>query len=248
MENQIMNIDEYSFGENVISEFEAKELTEAIRSTTSALYILLKKAHDGKAWISLGYDTWADYVHEEFSISRQRSYQLINQATVIEQLTESAGTEIFITDKEARTIKKNLPEITEKIEKEKTEGLLSEDEIRERARAIISQTKSEHDYEDENHNTDYKPTVHPQRDIEDDEVEVYEEEPEQENYSRTSSQNVRNYSTATHCSLLKKAFSIFEELPTPSDVVSQIDEEELDYIKLDAKKALIWINNLIENI
>lgn len=96
----------------------AKELTEDIKSTTSALYVLLKQAHDHKAWLAMGYNSWSEYIEKEFDFSRARSYQLLNQANVIEELTEASGVPLYISEREARAIKKRLPEITEKIRDE----------------------------------------------------------------------------------------------------------------------------------
>lgn len=103
--------------EGVMSERNAKELTEAIKSCATATWVLVKKAHDGKAWKSLGYDTWEAYVSTEFSMSASRSYQLINQAEVIEQLEQAApaGTKLMLTEAQTRDIRSVLPKITEKV-------------------------------------------------------------------------------------------------------------------------------------
>lgn len=102
---------------------EAQELTIAIKSTSTALYILLARAHEGKAYKALGYDTWKEYVQSEFDISPQRSYQLLDQHKVISALEEAApeGTVVKLTEAEARSIKKELPRITDEI-KSATEG------------------------------------------------------------------------------------------------------------------------------
>ena len=99
----------------VLDKDAAKQLTKDIQSTTTALYVLLKKAHDTKAWLSLGYKTWTEYIEKEFDFSRARSYQLINQANVIEEINDASGVPLYITEREARSIKKRLPEITEKL-------------------------------------------------------------------------------------------------------------------------------------
>lgn len=98
----------------------AKELTEQIRSMATATYVLVKRAYDYKAWMALGYDSWGDYVTSEFSISRSRSYQLINQAKVIEAISESApdGTSVTITEAQARDVERALPKITDRVKKE----------------------------------------------------------------------------------------------------------------------------------
>jgi len=128
--------------EVLMSKEEAEELTRGIQSTSSALYVLLKRAHDGKAWAAMGYKSWSEYIEGEFDFSRTRSYQLINQANVIEKIHESSGVQLYITEREARSIKKKLPEITEKIKKAiSEEDSLSEDETKAKVREIIDESE-----------------------------------------------------------------------------------------------------------
>lgn len=131
--------------EVLMTKEEAVELTQSIQSTTTALYVLIKKAHDNKAWLAMGYDSWASYVENEFNFSRARSYQLINQANVIEEINEASGVELYITEREARSIKKKLPEITKKLETEVKGADLTSEEAKEKAREIIDETKEEMD-------------------------------------------------------------------------------------------------------
>lgn len=131
--------------EVLMTKEEAVELTQSIQSTTTALYVLIKKAHDNKAWLAMGYDSWASYIENEFNFSRARSYQLINQANVIEEINEASGVELYITEREARSIKKKLPEITKKLEAEVKGADLTSEEAEEKAREIIDETKEEMD-------------------------------------------------------------------------------------------------------
>lgn len=110
--------------EGEMSEAAARDITEAIRSAATATYILLARAHEGKAYRALGYDTWADYVRDEFSISPQRSYQLLDLSKTVKLIEQAApeGTEVKLTEAQARDIKRELPRITEQI-REDTEGL-----------------------------------------------------------------------------------------------------------------------------
>lgn len=124
--------------EILMSKEKATMLTEDIKSTTSALYVLLKQAHDERAWVALGYKTWAEYVETEFEFSRARSYQLINQANVIEEINEAGGIPLYITEREARAIKKRLPEITEKIKNEVSEDD-SDAEVEAKVREILEE-------------------------------------------------------------------------------------------------------------
>jgi len=120
---------------------EAQEITEAIRASATATYILLAQAHAGKAYKALGYSTWADYVNEEFSISSSRSYQLLDLSKAVKMIEEASpeGTEVKLTEAQARGIKKELPRITEQIkeatkDKSPTEAAEMIDEIIDEAR------------------------------------------------------------------------------------------------------------------
>ena len=111
-----------------MSESEAQDITDAIRATATATYVLLSKAHEGKAYQALGYETWADYVKTEFDMSAQRSYQLLDlgKAVAMIEAATPEGTVVKLTEAQARDIKRELPRITEIIE-EKTEDMEPED-------------------------------------------------------------------------------------------------------------------------
>lgn len=126
-----------------VTKEEAMQLTNDIKSTSTALYVLLKRAHDTKAYSAMGYKTWTEYIENEFDFSRTRSYQLINQANVIEVINEASGVEIYLTESEARSIKKRLPEITEKLRDVK--DIDNEDEAIEKTKQIIDENKREID-------------------------------------------------------------------------------------------------------
>lgn len=100
-----------------MSEDEAKNITEAIRSSATATYILLSQAHAHKAHKALGYETWADYVTAEFDITTQRSYQLLDLSRAVAMIEEVVpeGTSVKLTEAQARDIKRELPNITEQI-------------------------------------------------------------------------------------------------------------------------------------
>lgn len=121
----------------------AKKLTEEIRSTASATYVLVKRAYDYKAWLALGYSSWGDYVTKEFSISKSRSYQLINQAKVLDEISSVTpdGTDVMITEAQARDVRDALPKITNRV-KEETEGQTPE-EAAETVNSIIEDARTE---------------------------------------------------------------------------------------------------------
>jgi hypothetical protein len=97
---------------------EARELTEHIRSAVDMVYVLIARAHAGRAWEALGYQTFADYVRDEFDISRSRAYQLLNQAKVVEMIEAATpnGTDIHLSEAAARDLKAIIGEVVPEIE------------------------------------------------------------------------------------------------------------------------------------
>ena len=87
---------------------EARALTDDIKNHATAVWTLLTRAHQGRAWKSLGYETWAEYVGTEFDLSRGRSYQIIDQARVIFAIEEAVSTKVDISERVAREIKPSL--------------------------------------------------------------------------------------------------------------------------------------------
>lgn len=132
-----------------LSEAKARELTNAIKAAAEATYVLLARAHQGKAFKALGYDTWADYVNQEFEISTQRSYQLLNLSKTIEALEAVApeGTTVKLTEAQARDIKRELPFITSKIAEE-TEDL-DTDKAAERIDEIVKEARDQKKADDD---------------------------------------------------------------------------------------------------
>lgn len=130
--------DELEFGET-----KAREITEAIRASATATFLLLAEAHRHKAHKALGYETWSDYVKNEFDMTPQRAYQLLDLSKAV-TLIESAvpeGTEVRLTEAQARDIKRELPRITEKISEETKE--LSPEEAASKAEEIVEEHRAE---------------------------------------------------------------------------------------------------------
>lgn len=96
---------------------QAQELTEHIRSTSDVLYVLVARAHAGKAHKALGYSDFGAYVKAEFDISRSRAYQFINQANVIQAIEESTpeGTQFKLSEAAARDLKNYVEELAPEI-------------------------------------------------------------------------------------------------------------------------------------
>lgn len=106
---------------------EALEITDHIRHATDVMWVLIARAHAGRAWEALGYSSWEKYVVAEFDVSRSRAYQLLDQAKVVQAIAAVApeGTRVEITEKAARDLKKVLAEVLPEIEKA-TSGLTGE--------------------------------------------------------------------------------------------------------------------------
>jgi hypothetical protein len=107
-----------------LNEDDARALTETIRSAADVLWVLIARAHAGKAWSAMGYDSWADYVGSEFNMSRSRSYQLLDQGRIVREIESAVpgGTKINLSESAARDLKGVLDEVLPEI-RERTEGL-----------------------------------------------------------------------------------------------------------------------------
>lgn len=107
-----------------LSEEQARSITDTIRNAVDVVWMLIARAHAGKAWEALGYETWADYVKDEFNMSRSRSYQLLDQARVVAEIESAVpeGTVVSITEAAARDLKGVLEEVVPEI-RERTAGL-----------------------------------------------------------------------------------------------------------------------------
>lgn len=107
-----------------LSPEEARQLTDTIRGAAEMLWMLIARAHAGKAWEALGFASWEAYVREEFDMSRSRSYQLLDQARVIAAIEAAVpeGTEVAISESAARDLKGVLDEVLPDL-RDRTEGL-----------------------------------------------------------------------------------------------------------------------------
>jgi hypothetical protein len=112
---------------------EALELTEKIKATAATLWRLLEEAHRREAWRALGYPSWTAYIHTEFQMSRSRSYQLLDQATVITAIETAAGevsTMVDISERDARDLKPVLTAVTNEIRERVERGDDPDDVVR----------------------------------------------------------------------------------------------------------------------
>lgn len=87
----------------------ARTLTDKIKKAADGLWRLIEEAHTSRAWAVLGYKSWAQYVTAEFDMSKQRSYQLLDQAKVTRELEEATGAKgVVIPERAARLLKPRM--------------------------------------------------------------------------------------------------------------------------------------------
>lgn len=253
------DLDEIIETESAMSEIEAREITEAIRSATTATYILLAQAHEGKAFKALGYETWAEYVKEEFEISPQRSYQLLDLSKAI-NLIESAtpeGTTIKLTEAQARDIKRELPKITEQI-REETKDLTPEDageavdrildDAREQKKAddkvIAEKERKLAEAREEAHRKELESAADSlleaddaqnMGDSADDQFVEVEVEGDGSSMSPQDSMNLYNF---------VNALSGISSLPEPDDFVDIIPASRFDEVYDQVMEATSWMNRI----
>lgn len=121
---------------------EAAQVTQAIRSNADQLWGLLLTAHEGRAWVPLGYGSWRDYATTEFGIGQSRAYQLLDAARVSLAIAQAASsTDVEISEAEARDLKPILAEVVEDIAVRTADA--SPDEVPSIVRDVISDARSD---------------------------------------------------------------------------------------------------------
>lgn len=244
----------------LITENEARELTESIKSTATAICILLKKAHDEKAWKAMGYKSWTEYIDTEFDFTRVRSYQLIAQGDVIKSISEASDADLYLTEKEAKIIKKELPKITKKITDE-TSDLEDEED-----RKAVAQDIIDGEIQHALHND--KDTYDESKDIdamieEDSGVSELGEGngggySNQANHEHVSFENTEEYyddedesDNSFYYGYMMKMIDIIEEFPSPDKMANEfrnLSEEEKIKVRNKMKYTSSWLNNMANKI
>lgn len=137
-------VTEINFSSPALDADSAREITERIKTTTNVLYMLVKRAHAGKAYTALGYDSFEKYVREEFNFSKVYAYRLINQANFIEAIEAKlpSGTQVHVSEPVSTKLKKVLPELLEEIE-ERIEGVEDPDDAGAVIEDIIREKREE---------------------------------------------------------------------------------------------------------
>lgn len=231
--------------EVLMSKEEATQLTQDIKSTSTALYVLLKKAHDTKVWIAMGYNSWTEYISREFDFSRTRSYQLINQANVIEEINEASGIPMYISERDARSIKNRLPEITERIEEIAKDRELSENEVESKVKEIIDEEVDNANGNKGNTNGNYDA----EQDLEKDDNGAMEEW-KPDGIDMDKMRKMLSDEDKFYFDNLVVTLKIFESMPDPDSfgkTIKKSSQEKNELIKL-SENAFSWITRLLDEI
>lgn len=125
---------------------DAQALTERIRKAVDGLWELLVEAHDRQAWKAMGYKTWDAYIAGEFSMSRRRSYQLLDQGLVNRAISSAIGdvrTDVHISEAAARDIKPIIGDVTADIQQRVQQGEEPKKAADEAVKAAREKAKSE---------------------------------------------------------------------------------------------------------
>lgn len=224
-----------------LTETEARELTEHIRSVADALYVLIARAHAGRAWEPLGYNSFADYVRAEFDISKSRAYQLLDQAKVVAEITAAApdGTQINITEAAARDLKHvigelapDIAEATANVDPDDAAGII--EELIEDYRNRDDDNDESDEEEDNEYNGDYTGNGNSRNDEEDD-----EDFSDIDALLDSDSDDLRRRIESTYA--LFTSLSALRNMPEPAQIIEWIQEGRRPQIAAFLPGALDWI-------
>jgi hypothetical protein len=70
----------------LLTEDQARQLTDDAKAHGQALWTTLTRLYDGEAHKALGYEAWGDYYTAEFGESPRRGYQLVDAGRVAERV------------------------------------------------------------------------------------------------------------------------------------------------------------------
>jgi N6-adenosine-specific RNA methylase IME4 len=80
-------------GQDPLTEFEARRLTDEVKADAHALWRKLLRLYEGEAHVALGYASWHSYCEAEFDMGRSHAYRLLDAgrvAAVVPQLGNEA--------------------------------------------------------------------------------------------------------------------------------------------------------------
>lgn len=224
---------------------EARDLTNKIRTTTNVLYLLIARAHAGKAHIALGYNTFEAYIREEFNYSKSYAYKLLNQANVINAIeaVSPEGTQVYVSDATARGLKASMddfiPELEERLAErpdeagEVIEELIAEYKERQAAAADTDEEADDFDGEwsgEGSGNGGYE--------FEED------EEEEEDAFGGQDPAEVRRIYVAIYN--LFAALQSLTTMPDSDALIANIQEERIPQVSGLLQAALPWLKNFDE--
>lgn len=239
------------------SKVKAQEITESIKSASVALHSLMTEAYRYKAHKALGYDTWEEYVKTEFDISRSRSYQLIHYTETLEMIQEAVpeGTEIRLTEAQARDLKAELPRITEVIEQEthemspdEAEDFVNELLADEREQVKLEKEAAEQKKEEEERlkREAYNQALEDTADqmLEADPVNSFSDEADT-GFMEAEVEGTADAISGKDAVAIFKFFEMLESvevLPEPEDMVSKISQEREQEVEEKIIEITSWFN------
>lgn len=98
-----------------MSAIDAADLTKQIRAAVDDTWLLVHRAHQQRAWASLRFASWSDYVAAELGISRRHANRLVAQGEVIHAIRGAVGptgpTDLTVTEREARDVRPQLDRV-----------------------------------------------------------------------------------------------------------------------------------------
>jgi hypothetical protein len=83
----------------------ARDLTDRIKAGVSDVAEMLHRAHEGRAWVALGYPSWAEYCKAEFEMSKTRSYQLLDFVEIKQEIEKSTIVDSPQNESQTRALK-----------------------------------------------------------------------------------------------------------------------------------------------
>ena len=228
-----------------LSKDEAVVLTEHIRSTGEALMSLLARAHQGRAHLALGYNTFEEYVTDQFQMSRSRAYQLLSAEKVRIAIESAApdGTDFRLTEAAARDLKTVSEEVvrdvaarTQGVDAEEA-GDIVEEIILEHRTAVRERDEQERAEQEEDErqrrgNADYSGGGNGDGPPQPGPVEVREEDPLDAKLLR------RNVQAAYD---LYISITSLRDMPSPEEIVAVIPAERRFQINDALRPAVEWL-------
>lgn len=230
---------------------EAKELTTTIKTQTNVLYLLIARAHAGKAHIALGYKSFEEYIKQEFNYSKSYAYKLLDQARIIDAISEvmPEGTQVYVSDATARGLKASMSEFVPELEGRVRD--LPADEAAAVMEDLVQEYREKREEEKNNSNDEFdddsefsgEGTGGGGEYSGDYNVEEYEDEEDEEDDAFGGEDNAtvrRRYEAVYN---LYSALAQFSQMPPNDDIVKTIPPERQAQVTAYLDTALTWLSN-----